>query len=165
MKNKTIKVALIILCVLLLLSFLLVVLFKPALLQTLGAWLGKAWIWLVGLGGGIALGIKKLFSGFGGDGLNEISTSNEQLKEQLKKLEEKVDQTNTRYELEKALYKKDIELLEYKLAVREKEIKLLDEKQKALEEQSDEDYWDSLSEAQKARIQKDIDDHTGPFLN
>lgn len=166
MKNKGVKVIVAII-VILLIVILVFLLFRPEALQKLGSLFGKLWLWLVGLAGGLVLGFKKLVGSISGKGssLNEISESNDVLKKRLEDIEAKIDQTNKRYDLEKELYKKDIELLEFKLAAKEKELTYLSEKQKTLEGMSDDDYWNSLSEDQKARIQKNIDDHTVHMSN
>ncbi|MCU0429201.1 MAG: hypothetical protein MUF42_04445 [Cytophagaceae bacterium] len=124
-------------------------------------WIQNAWLWVVGLFGTLTAFFKRLWSKFtGGSSIKSVESENESIKNQIKQLQDQIDVTNKRMEAEKQLYEKDIELLNQKIEVKRMEILLEEEKRKQLEKMKWEDYYNSLSDADKKRIQSDADDHT-----
>lgn len=129
-------------------------------------WIGKTWVWLIGLGGSAAVILKKFFHSISGKtSLSDIDSSNEEIKQKLQALEVKINETNARMQLERELYKKYIELLEHKIALKEKEILLQEEKRKKLEQMPWEEYINSLTVEQKRELQSKMDANTSSFIN
>jgi hypothetical protein len=134
-------------------GILAIILFKPE-------WIEKAWLWVIGLAGTIIAFFKRGLKVFTGDKISDIEKDNNDVKKQISDLEEKIKQTNARMDIEKQLYDKDIELLNQKIALKDKEIELEAERRKAIEKMHWKEYYETLSDDQKSKIEEDRNANT-----
>ena len=124
---------------------------------SIGDAIKAVWLWIIGLLGLIITGFKKLGSIFGPSKSEKaIRSENEQIKLEMENIRQGLKNLDDQLQRERNLHKREIALYEQKINEREKEIAIIRNKIRKMEELGPENFYQTLSEEDKKKYDENV---------
>lgn len=127
------------------------------LIYSIGDAIEAIWLWIIGLLGFIIASFKKLGAIFGPSKSEKaIRSENERIKLEMENIRQGLRNLDDQLQRERSLHKREIALYEQKINEREKEIAIIRDKIRKMEELGPENFYQTLSDEDKKKYDENV---------